>query len=128
MNFPKVTLSNGLRLANLSSPHSFTFVDGSTLEACSREHTNALPLESVEVEIPNRLGWVDISLEFRMTAAVQAALTELEADASVDIVIVPFPVITALKSAGMPVGKARTCRIPPENRVNKLARIDAFCA
>lgn len=122
---PKVSLSNGLRVANFSSPHPFTFEDGSVLEACSAERAKTLMLGSIEVETPNRGGWTDIGLEWELSAAVEDALIELEQDDEVDIVLVPFPVMTALKEAGRDVGKARVIRV--RDRVTKEIHIDRFC-
>jgi hypothetical protein len=45
---PSVKLSNGLVVANYSSPHPFTFVDGSVLPACSKERATLTKLIVVE--------------------------------------------------------------------------------
>lgn len=126
VSVPKVSLSNGLRVANFSSPHAFTFEDGSVLEACAPERAKALMLESVETEVQNPGGWVDISLEWKLSDEVSDALIELEQDDEVDIFLVPFPVMTALKEAGRDVGKARVIRV--KDRVTKEIHIDRFCA
>jgi hypothetical protein len=45
---PEIRLSNGLVVANYSSPHPFTFVDGSVLPACSKERATLTKLDVVE--------------------------------------------------------------------------------
>ncbi len=44
----------------------------------------------------------------------------------IDVVLVPFPVMTALKDAGISIGKARVIRVA--DRVTKMIHIDRFCA
>ncbi len=73
---PMVELSNGLVVANFSSPHSFTFTTGEVLGACAGERAKALMLESEEIETTRAVGlkhqWTDIELKFSMSAAVEA--------------------------------------------------------
>jgi hypothetical protein len=45
---PEIRLSNGLVVANYSSPHPLTFVDGSVLPACSKERATLTKLIVVE--------------------------------------------------------------------------------
>lgn len=123
---PVVQLSNGLRVANFSSPHPFTFVTGETLGPCAPERAKALMLEAVEVETPGiKPGIVDIALTFRLTPEVETALDALESDESVDIIIVPLPVMTALKAVGRDLGKARCIR--SADRITKAIYADKFC-
>lgn len=99
-DMPIATLTSGLIVANFSSPHSFQFTDGTELGACSAERANASKLEAVEVEI-DRVLWTDIDLNFRLNAEVLSMLmTAFEAwkAGEVHIVIVPFPVISAMKA------------------------------
>jgi uncharacterized protein (DUF302 family) len=122
---PVIELKNGVRVANFSSPHPFTFDSGETLPACSPERAKELMLESVEVAVPGIKGTTDIQLEFKISEAVKAALAELERDEGIDIVLVPFPVMQALKDAGLSIGKARVCRVA--DRVSKTIFSDKFC-
>jgi hypothetical protein len=126
---PIVTLTNGKKVANFSSPHEFRFTDGTVLPAHDADTANALKIEFIETEL-NHKG--DISLEFELTEEVKDAIVryaflyELEA---VDVVFCPLPMITALKDT---YGKEwllnspfRAVRI--EDRVNKLVSIDKQC-
>ena len=44
---------NGLKVANFSSPHSFTFTTGEVLGGCADERSRALMLEAEEIETSN---------------------------------------------------------------------------
>lgn len=124
---PITNLLSGVRIANFSSPHPFTFDDGSYLEACSPERAKALMLEAVEEQAPNPLGRgiIDIKLTFRMSAAVSFELGVLEAHSEVDIVLVPLPVLQAAQESGFPFTKLRVCRVV--DRVTKTISSTRFC-
>ena len=125
MSIIKTVLKNGVKVANFSSPHPFLFEDGTTLEACSPERAKELMLQAVETESPNEGGWTDINLEFRMTEAVALALDEVESDQEVQVLLVPLPVMTAIRSSGRKVGKARVIRVV--DRVSKAISCNKFC-
>ena len=137
LGIPVVTLSNGLRVANFSSPHPFTFVDGTVLPACPPERAQDMKLEAVEEEtvevipmLPRGISYTNISLEWKMSKAVADELTRLlsrkDIESQFDILLVPLPVMTALKAEGnYGVGKARCVRMA--DRVTKAAHIDRFC-
>ena len=120
-----IRLTSGLVVANMSSPHPFTFTTGETLPACSPEEAQALKLDAVEVERPGVKGTIDIELTFKLNDVVRARLDELEALPGIDIVLVPFPVMEALKREGRPVGKCRVIRTA--DRVTKAIFPDKFC-
>lgn len=130
LSVPVVTLSNGLRVANFSSPHDFHFVDGSILPACSEERARVLMLDSEEVESKRWIGGadikvIDIELKWKMSQAVEQALGELFHSEEFDVLIVPLPVMQAMKEQRMLLGKARCIRMA--DRVNKKSHIDRFC-
>lgn len=120
-----ITLKNGLAIANMSSPHPFTFTTGEVLPACSAEDAQKFKLEAIEVEYPGVKGTTDISLQWRITPEVRSLLEELNALPGIDIVLVPFPVMTAMKEAGIPIGKCRVIRVA--DRVSKAIFPDKFC-
>jgi hypothetical protein len=121
---PVITLVNGIRIANFSSPHPFRFVTGEVLPACTGERANHMALNPVEQEVKNPGGWADLSLRFELTPEVIAGLEQLEA-AEVDVVLIPFPVLEAIKRAGRELGKARVIRTA--DRVTKEIYSDVFC-
>ena len=45
-----ITLSNGKKVANFSSPHPFTFTDGSVIPAVSNEESERLKVTFIETE------------------------------------------------------------------------------
>lgn len=126
---PIVTLSNGLRVANFSSPHNFNFVDGTILPACSTDRARSLMLESIEIETKSldHDGVIDIELSWRMSDAVRDELRRLGQfeNESFDILLVPLPVMMAMKAEFGVVGKARCIRVA--DRVSKTIHIDRFC-
>lgn len=124
---PTTTLTNGLRVANFSSPHTFTFEDQTVLEACDVERSRALSLIAEEVLTPNPFNDTayDVALSFKIDQVSLRQLGWLEEQDDIDVVIVPLPVISALKAAGIPLGKARTIR--SVNRVTKTCSCNKFC-
>lgn len=132
-DFPIVHLKNGLIVANFSSPHSFRFDDGSELSACSEERARLLMLNAEEITVKrsNDQGvvWTDICLNFTLSDSVKTALKQLET-LGVDIVLVPLPVMQAVKknTSCVPdnvITKLRVCRV--EDRVKKIISSTRFC-
>jgi len=121
----KVKLKNGLRVVNFSSPHDFKFTDGTVLSRVDCETVRRFSVKQIEKKIENSRGWVDVEMAFELPPAIIQALDELEADSSVDIVLVSFPTLTAIKASGRPLGKARVCKLA--DRVSMLVCVDQFC-
>lgn len=123
---PVITLSNGLRVANFSSPHSFTFDTGEILPACDESRARGLMLSQREHEDRSPCGrYTNISLTFEMSDVVRDELLRLEEDENIDIVLVPFPVMEAIKASNLKVSKARVCRTA--DRVTKTVFSNKFC-
>lgn len=123
-----ITLSNGKRVGNFSSPHPFTFTDGSILPAVSDSEAERLKVTFVETEVGNG----DIGLQFELSDAVWNEINKWKitwALKEVDVVFCPLPMITALKEhyddhtvVGTPF---RAIRI--EDRIKKLVSIEKQC-
>lgn len=137
MSIPIVTLKNGIRVGNFSSPHTFAFNTGEVLAACPPERANALMLETEEVEVPSKCGrWTDIQLSFKMSEMVLEALKDLDIS-DFDIMIVPLPVRKALDAYLAKRGWYNTryielvsdkCRVClSADRVTKTIFSDRFC-
>jgi len=124
MSMPIITLSNGLVIGNFSSPHPFNFEDGSVCPACDPDRVKAGSLECIESEIPGIKGTTDIQIEWKLTEGVVKMLEEAEAS-DADVVLVPFPVMTAIKAAGRDIGKCRVIRV--KDRQTKAIFVDRFC-
>jgi len=136
---PIVTLSNGLVVANFSSPHEFRFTDGSVLEACSADAANKLLLELKEEETVSALQFYerqnckvnfdevkDTYLKYYMSDIVSEELIDL-GKIAIDCILVPLPVATAIASInsnerGYKI--ARVCRVA--DRVKKTVYHNKF--
>ena len=132
-----VVLTNGLKVANFSSPHPFKFEDGSVLEACAPDRVAAGALNREDEERPwdlwDRNDIIAVVPKFSLSEQVWNLLVELEQEKGIDIVLVPFPVLEALRNAkgtgGMPfldmVTKAGTICV--KDRQTKEIFINRFC-
>jgi len=126
-----VTLSNGKRVANFSSPHSFTFTDGTVLPAVSDEDAERLKVTFIETEI-NLSG--DIELSFILSDEILKEMDKWVAEfqnGNVNVIFCPLPMITAIKESqyyGIPYLKRNAFRaIRIEDRIKKLVSIDKQC-
>jgi len=124
---PRVVLTNGLRVSGFSSVHPFTFVDGAVLQGCTVERAQALRIDSKESESPGIRGTTDIALKWVMTENVLAELRRLDCLEDIDIVLIPLPLISALKDGGHwpSFAKLRGHRLA--DSVSKVCHIDRFC-
>ena len=125
---PKTTLTNGIVVANFSSPHPFSFIDGTVLPACSPERAKILMLEAIETpsENPYNPFITDIELQWKLSLPVQHELINIFATrGNIDVLLVPLPVMTAMKAAGMKIHFARCIRMG--DRITKASCIDKFC-
>lgn len=126
MQYHTHAVINGVRVYNFSSPHPFTFTDGTVLEACPEETSRAMSLEQREVETPHStLPIIDISLVFEMSDNVLRDISILQSAECVDIILIPFPVMECLKKNNIPIGKCRVCRTA--DRIKKTVYSDRFC-
>lgn len=132
-----VTLTNGKRVANFSSPHEFKFVDGSVLPAVSNEDAEKYKVDFIETELGNG----DVELFFSLSKSVIIERMEMFLDLYlnklIDIVYIPLPMLTAMKDQssilyseiqayiGIRNSPFRCIRI--EDRINKLVSIDKQC-
>ena len=126
---PVVVLSNGIVVANFSSPHPFNFEDGSILEACDSSLSQSLSLETVEetTEPFYGQGAHMVTLSFKMTECVEKRIDSMEREPGIDVILVPFPVLACLRSAGRLARYKKVGTIRSANRQTKEASIDKFC-
>jgi hypothetical protein len=125
-----VTLSNGKRVANFSSPHSFTFEDGSILPAQSEIVSEYLKINFIETELHDG----DIMLQFTLSEQVENVMNEymdMWHSGEVDVVFCPLPMITAIKensAYGLDYLIESPFRsIRQEDRIKKLVSIHKQC-
>lgn len=130
---PRVCLANGLRIANFSSGHAFTFTDGTVLPACHPERVAALVLESVHAEYRftnlrvDAPEVIEVRPRFEITQLCIDELRKLESDPLVDIVLVPRLVIEALQNVGRLRNYTKVATILVADRVAKTAHTNKFC-
>ena len=92
-----VTLTNGKRVGNFSSPHPFTFEDGTVLPAVSDKKSIDLSVEFLEYDLNDK---GDIELHFSLTSNVIREIKAWKIQHSlnkIDVVFCPLPMITALR-------------------------------
>ena len=137
--YPSVKLLSDVRVVNYSSPHSYRFHTGEVLPACSNEVAQDTKLEahhgkkaSLDLYGEDR-GWDDISINYSLSLMQEEELTKLAKFDEIDIILVPYPVLNALKSelnwetkwADLVWEKIRVCKL--HDRVTKVIRSDEFC-
>ena len=142
MTYPVIELSNGLRVGNFSSPHPFTFTDGSVLPACDNETATHGMLDATETPVivydkrsrNHVTKYQTIEIAFKLNSDVNKMIQwwiKLYEDELVDVVIVPLPVMTAIHRSMDGMGDwvitrpFRTIRVA--NRITKEIYIDKFC-
>jgi hypothetical protein len=123
-----ITLSNGKRVANFSSPHSFKFEDGSVLPSQSPEIAEKLKVTFIETELHDGSG--DVYLEFELSERVRIEMDRwmrVWKEHAVDVVYCPLPMITALKQEGYNLISSPFRSIRIEDRIKKLVSIHKQC-
>lgn len=127
LDIPVVVLCNGLRVANFSSPHSFTFTDGTVLPACSIERAKLLVLDKLMIEISavqNTVQFTDVTFRWEMSQVARRELMRLSEVEGYDVLLLPNSVMTSLKEIGLPIGRCRcVCK---EEGGSGLNHIDRF--
>jgi len=132
--FKTVRLSNQLIVGNFSSPHPFTFDDGSVLDAVSDYDSMRLKVTFIETIVQERVepAHKTVSLDFSLTKDV---LEEMEIwekmwkHNDVDVVLCPLVMIQALKSISnvdLVADKTPFRAVRLKDRIKKLASIDTF--
>jgi hypothetical protein len=122
-----ITLSNGKKVANFSSPHSFKFTDGSILPARSKEDSEALSLKEIETPINDK---GDIEISFEITGMIEAEMFHWMKGYSncyVDVVFCPLPMITTLKKEGYDIINSPFRTVRMADRITKRSSIDLQC-
>lgn len=132
--YPSIKLEEkGIRVVNYSSPHSYVFHTGEVLPACSDEVARETKLEANHGKVYNDKGWLDVSISYCLSKMQHEELPKLVAFNEIDIILVPYPVLNALKSelnwktywADLVWEKIRVCKL--HDRVTKVIRSDEFC-
>jgi len=136
--YPSVKLNSGVRVVNYSSPHPYIFHTGEKLHACSDKVAQDTKLvanhskrESKDLYGDPR-GWHDVSINYSLSLMQEEELKELAEFDEIDIILVPYPVLNALKEENEHDArwddvfyKVRVCKL--HDRVTKVIRSDEFC-
>ena len=127
------TLRNGLRIANFSSPHQFSFTDGTVLPAVDSDLAQKLMLETEETEIvSHKENFSTISIRYGLSETVKEELEkwqEVNNKNDIDVVLIPLPVMQCIKEEW---GVQSILRSPfrvvrMADRVNKQIFAAKFC-
>ena len=121
-----ITLSNGKRVGNFSSPHEFVFEDGNILPAVSESIADHLKVTFLETVHENG----DVSLTFDLSTSVLHEMktwVNLWINKEVDVVFCPLPMITALSERGYDIKNSPFRSIRIEDRIKKLVSINKQC-
>ena len=108
---PSVELTNGIVVANYSSPHTFLFEDDSVLPKCTDERALLTKLKDNEREVSRimtiksngkAIDYSNITLEWELSWYVQDDLLNImkawiDDKLEWDLIIVPLPVLLAWK-------------------------------
>jgi len=127
------TLDNGVRVANFSSPHSFVFTDSTVIPAVDKERAQALMLEVIEHKVSQRNSrFRTVVLEWTLSERVSDEIDywyTFFAMKKVDVVIVPLPVMVALRKVWdqKKILKSPFRVIRVADRITKRIHVDKFC-
>ena len=128
---PVLTLSNGIVIANFSSPHEFNFEDGCVLAACSKERSSSFNLGNDdnlhETTLPSGKNVVFVEKRFKLTQDILDGLDALQDESTVDIVLVPLPVLLLLREQGLLERYSKAATVFTVDRLSKAASIQRFC-
>ena len=123
-----ITLSNGKRVTNFSSPHPFTFEDGSILKAIDNSESERLKIIFIEEELENG----DIKLSFKLSDDVKREMIvfyNLWFNNELEVAFCPLPMIVAIREE---MGENYLINSPfrsirVEDRINKVISINKQC-
>jgi hypothetical protein len=122
-----ITLSNGKKVANFSSPHPFTFTDGTVLPAVSPEEAERLKVTFIEDVSDNG----DVKLSFDLSEAIFISINQwidlYSLQHAVDVVFCPLPMITVLNERWGNVLNTPFRAVRIEDRNQKLVSITKQC-
>jgi|TARA_Y100000310_G_scaffold266211_1_gene277634 hypothetical protein len=138
LRFKTVRLSNHLIVGNFSSPHSFTFEDGSVLDAVNDYDSERLKVnfnETIVESFKHKFGvehYKTVSLDFTLSQEVIEEMDiwlKMWEHNDVDVVLCALPMIQALHKIDDGLGTIfdgpfRAVRL--KDRIKKLASIDTF--
>ncbi len=125
------TLKNGVRVANFSSPHNYTFEDGSKLAKVDMREAGLFKVHFREKVVKDVRDISGIEMDFMLSKALLSRMNmweQLYNDKKVDVVFCSLPLLTAIKKVidvselrKMPFRGVRT-----KDRTKKVLLTDRF--
>lgn len=125
------TLKNGTKVANFSSPHIYTFEDGSKLAKCDIREAGLFKVHFREKVVKDIRDIAGIEMDFMLSKALLSRMNmweQLYNDKKVDVVFCSLPLLTAIKKVidiselrKMPFRGVRT-----KDRTKKVILTDRF--
>ena len=95
-----VALKNGKRIANFSSPHPYTFDDGTRLSACDKKEAGLFKVQFRERVVKDVRDITAIEMDFMLSKALLSRINmweQLYNEKKVDLVLCSLPLLTAIK-------------------------------
>jgi len=153
-DMPNIKLSNGLIVANFSSPHKFEFEDGNILEKCTDQRAEKLKVIFNETKKTEKIRNIDIqniSLDFELSEAIIIQINNIlrwNKNVSMfyepiemggieihkfDVIIVPLSMLTAIKNSNYITEKMKKEAlkifkvIKMKSRTEKVVKIGEWC-
>jgi len=139
LNLPSVTLTNGLVVANWTSPHPFLFEDGSKLDACTKERAILTMLKSEEQVRCKHDKYVSIKIEWGLTWFLEEEIKKIlnlwdNDRLPWNIMITPRPLLQAMTvNNTILYGRLNNCDHPfrvvrlVDRTEPKVTSINKFC-
>jgi hypothetical protein len=93
-------LKNGTKVANFSSPHIYTFDDGSKLEKCDMREAGLFKVHFREKVVKDVRDIAGIEMDFMLSKVLLSRMNmweQLYNDKKVDVVFCSLPLLTAIK-------------------------------
>jgi len=124
-DLPAITLDNGLKVVNFSSPHSFTFDDNKVLPACNvgRMQSFSLKMEDKKVDAG---AFTALYKKFVLTDSIMEELDRIIVQ-GVDLIIVPFPMLAELAKLETAMPYSQMCCTASLDRATKVCSSSEFC-
>ena len=126
-----ISLKNGKRIANFSSPHPYTFDDGTRLEPCDKKEAGLFKVQFRERVVKDVRDITAIEMDFMLSKALLSRMNmweQLYNEKKVDLVLCSLPLLTAIKKIldtkelmKMPFRGIRT-----KDRTKKILLTDRF--
>ncbi len=95
-----VSLKNGTRVANFSSPHIYTFEDGTKMSKCDMREAGLFKVQFREKVVKDIRDIAGIEMDFMLSKALMSRINmweQLYNEKKVDVVLCSLPLLTALK-------------------------------